>query len=90
TPHRHHQRRGLPGAVYICTMPQFRGICGWVMPSSECHIPGTGTQAPQSIGPDPGGFCVLYEKADCTGNQVKQLQFPGQESNLPEFGGIKC
>ncbi|KAF2476642.1 uncharacterized protein BDR25DRAFT_375650 [Lindgomyces ingoldianus] len=83
-------KRGLPGAVYICTERNFAGECGWVMPSTNCHIPGTGDDTPRSIGPDPGGFCILYEKATCKGNQVLTLRFPGADSAIPEFGGMKC
>lgn len=46
--------------------------------------------APESIGPDPGGFCVLYGNAKCDGNQLKTLRFPGVGSGLPAFQGIKC
>ena len=60
------------------------------MPSNECRIPGTGDGAPESIGPDPGGFCILYEKATCEGDQVATLRFPGLGSGLPTFGGLKC
>ncbi|KAF2254497.1 hypothetical protein BU26DRAFT_400349, partial [Trematosphaeria pertusa] len=84
------QRRGLPGAVYICTDRNFRGDCAWIMPDNQCHIPGTGANAPKSIGPDPGGSCVLFKKADCTGNQVLTLRFPGLDWAIPEFGGLKC
>lgn len=84
------RRRGLPGAVYICTDQNFRGDCSWIMPNNECHIPGTGEFAPESVGPDPGGFCILYEKATCTGNQVDTLRYPGLASNIPTFGGLRC
>lgn len=60
------------------------------MPDNQCHIPGTGANAPKSIGPDPGGSCVLFKKADCTGNQVLTLRFPGLDWAIPEFGGLKC
>ncbi|KAF2877112.1 hypothetical protein BDV95DRAFT_138923 [Massariosphaeria phaeospora] len=83
-------RRGLPGAVYICTSPNFRGDCGWVAPSDSCRIPGTGSKAPQSIGPDPGGYCILYEKATCAGKEVQTVRFPGVGASPPTFGGIKC
>ncbi|KAF2000230.1 hypothetical protein P154DRAFT_492300 [Amniculicola lignicola CBS 123094] len=85
-------KRGLPGAVYICTSPNFTGDCGWIMPSSAatCHIPGTGSQAPQSIGPDPGGVCTLYSSFECSGSIVATLKFPGLSSNLPTFGSLKC
>ncbi|PVI03413.1 hypothetical protein DM02DRAFT_258571 [Periconia macrospinosa] len=87
---RHLHRRGLPGAVYICTDANFRGHCAWTMPESRCHIPGTGDNAPESIGPDPDGFCVLFESTNCDGNQIRTLRFPGIESAVPEFGSIQC
>lgn len=84
------RRRGLPGAVYVCTDQNFRGDCSWIMPSTRCHIPGTANQAPESIGPDPGGFCILFQKADCTGNQIQTLRYPGLGSGIPTFGALKC
>lgn len=83
-------RRGLPGAVYICTDQNFSGDCAWQMPSTQCRIPGTGKFAPESIGPDPEGFSVLYTSSSCTGDQVKVVRFPGISSGLPVFGGLKC
>ncbi|KAF2643259.1 hypothetical protein P280DRAFT_248272 [Massarina eburnea CBS 473.64] len=83
-------RRGLPGAVYICTQENFRGDCAWIMPDNECHIPGTGNNSPESVGPDPGGYCVLWQKATCSGNQIATLKFPGLDTKVPDFGGIKC
>ncbi|CAI6335984.1 unnamed protein product [Periconia digitata] len=86
----HIRRRGLPGAVYVCTRQNFRGDCAWIMPDNKCHIPGTGDNSPESIGPDPDGFCVLFESTTCDGNQIATLRFPGIEDQVPEFGGIQC
>ncbi|KAF1958900.1 hypothetical protein CC80DRAFT_21895 [Byssothecium circinans] len=83
-------RRGLPGAVYICTRENFRGDCAWTMPDNKCHIPGTGDNSPESVGPDPGGYCILWEKATCSGNQIATLRFPGLATQVPDFGGIRC
>jgi hypothetical protein len=83
-------KRGLPGAVYICTDQNFSGDCAWQMPSTQCRIPGTGDLAPESIGPDPGGFCITYVSSTCTGDQVSVIRFPGISSGLPGFGGLKC
>ncbi|KAJ4357303.1 uncharacterized protein N0V89_001878 [Didymosphaeria variabile] len=83
-------RRGLPGAVYICTGDNFRGSCAWTAPSTQCHIAGTGDDSPRSIGPDENGSCILFENAQCTGNQVKTLRFPGQATNMPTFMSLKC
>ncbi|KAF2794117.1 hypothetical protein K505DRAFT_30785 [Melanomma pulvis-pyrius CBS 109.77] len=88
-PTTHLERRGLPGAVYICTDQNFAGDCAWQMPSSQCRIPGTGNFAPESIGPDPGGFCILYSTAVCT-SQIKTIRFPGISAGLPDFGGLRC
>ncbi|KAK7189331.1 hypothetical protein DPSP01_012372 [Paraphaeosphaeria sporulosa] len=84
------RKRGLPGAVYICTSDNFRGDCAWTAPNNRCHIAGTGNNSARSIGPDEDGFCVLFEKATCTGTQVKTLRFPGQASNMPTFMSLKC
>jgi hypothetical protein len=84
------RKRGLPGAVYICTSDNFRGACAWTAPNSRCHIAGTGNNSARSIGPDEDGFCVLFEKATCTGAQVKTLRYPGQASDMPAFMSLKC
>jgi len=86
----HLQRRGLPGAVYICTGPNFWGNCAWQGPSNSCRIIGTGAMAPESVGPDPGGFCQLYSNSGCSGNPVRSLRFPGAAGGLPHFQSIKC
>jgi hypothetical protein len=83
-------RRGLPGAVYICTDQNFRGHCSWIAPNTDCHIPGTGEFGPESIGPDPDGYCILFEKATCTGKQIETLKYPGRASGMPTFMGLKC
>jgi hypothetical protein len=83
-------RRGLPGAVYICTDQNFRGDCSWIAPNNDCHIIGTGEFAPESIGPDPDGFCIFYEKATCTGRQIETIRYPGRASEMPAFMGLKC
>ncbi|KAF2110443.1 hypothetical protein BDV96DRAFT_500975 [Lophiotrema nucula] len=85
-----HQKRGLPGAVYTCTDQNFSGDCGWIRPSTDCHIAGTGNFALESIGPDPGGYCILYQNMKCDGTQVKNLQFPGLSSGIPTFGSLAC
>jgi hypothetical protein len=83
-------KRGLPGAVYICTDQNFSGNCAWQLPSSQCRIAGTGKFAPESIGPDPGGFCVLYFGSSCEGFQARVIRFPGISSGLPPFKSLKC
>lgn len=88
-PHRL-RKRGLPGAVYICTEENFRGDCAWTSPNNRCHIAGTGNFSARSIGPDENGFCILFEKATCTGNQITTLRFPGLATNMPAFMSLKC
>ncbi|KAH7402797.1 hypothetical protein BKA66DRAFT_449535 [Pyrenochaeta sp. MPI-SDFR-AT-0127] len=85
-------RRGLPGAVYTCTSTDFRGNCQWTAPPTRCIQPGPASLGAgiQSLGPDPGGFCTLYEKFDCTGSEVQTVRFPGISSGLPQFGAFRC
>ncbi|KAH6620233.1 hypothetical protein C7974DRAFT_228674 [Boeremia exigua] len=78
------QRRGLPGAVYTCTGENFSGDCGWSLPTTNCRI-----ATAKSIGPDPGGYCTLYRKFDCT-DSVRTLRFPGASSDLPKYMSFKC
>lgn len=78
------QKRGLPGAVYTCTGENFSGDCGWSLPTTNCRIANA-----KSIGPDPGGYCTLYKKFDCT-DSVRTLRFPGASSALPEYMSFKC
>ena len=85
------QQVGLPGAVYICTGKNFQGDCGWNQPSTECRIVGTGTQAPNSIGPDPGGFCELFDTADCSGQPLSTIRFPGSGEGFDGVvAGLRC
>ncbi|KAJ4413234.1 hypothetical protein N0V91_000208 [Didymella pomorum] len=78
------QRRGLPGAVYVCNEDNFGGDCGWSLPSTNCRI-----ASAKSIGPDPGGYCTLYKNFDCT-DSVRTLRFPGVSSGLPDYQSFKC
>ena len=88
--HLHLSARGLPGAVYICTGSNFSGNCGWITPSLDCHLLGTGSTAPGSIGPDSGGACVFYPDTECKGMPIETLRFPGS-SDLPKSAqSLKC
>lgn len=78
------QRRGLPGAVYTCDEDNFSGDCAWSLPSTNCRI-----ATAKSIGPDPGGYCTLYKRFDCT-ESVRTLRFPGVSSGLPAYMSFKC
>ncbi|KAF1841568.1 uncharacterized protein K460DRAFT_318680 [Cucurbitaria berberidis CBS 394.84] len=86
------ERRGLPGAVYTCTRADFRGDCQWTAPTTQCRQQGPTSLGLglESFGPDPSTSCILYEKFDCTGNQVQTVRFPGISSGLPQFGAFRC
>ena len=77
-------RRGLPGAVYTCAGENFSEGCAWSLPTTNCRI-----ATAKSIGPDPGGYCTLYKKFDCT-ESVRTLRFPGASTRLPEYMSFKC
>lgn len=84
------QRRGLPGAVYICDGMDFRGNCQWNAPSDRCIIQGPAGSGVVSMGPDPDGKCILFEKSDCTGQVVETVRFPGYVGGLPTFASFRC
>jgi hypothetical protein len=84
------QRRGLPGAVYICDGMDFRGNCQWNAPSDRCIIQGPAGSGVVSMGPDPEGKCNLFEKSDCTGQKVETVFFPGYVGGLPTFASFRC
>jgi hypothetical protein len=84
------QRRGLAGAVYTCDTADFRGNCQWNAPSNRCMIQGPVGVGIVSMGPDPDGSCILYEKFDCTGKEIRTLRFPGIAGGLPEFAAFRC
>lgn len=65
---------GNPGAVYTCTGPHFRGTCSYRLPNDEYFVPDT---APQSIEPDKGGYCVLFEDRECKGDMVRDGKADG-------------
>jgi hypothetical protein len=83
-------RRGLPGAIYTCDKQDFRGNCQWSAPSDRCIIQGPAGSGVVSIGPDPDGSCILYEKFDCTGNEIQTVRFPGIAVGIPTFAAFKC
>ncbi|KAL6703793.1 hypothetical protein ACN47E_009092 [Coniothyrium glycines] len=84
------QRRGLPGAVYTCDEPNFRGNCQWSEPATRCAQQGPKGKGVESFGPDPGGFCTLYERFDCSGREIQTVRFPGIQSSIPDFGSFRC
>lgn len=82
-------RRGLPGAYYTCTKPNFSGQCSWTQPNGDCHIQGS-PNGITSLGPDEGTLCMLYSGADCKGSPVMSVRFPGVATGLPQFGSFNC
>jgi hypothetical protein len=84
------QRRGLAGAVYTCDSQDFRGNCQWNAPSDRCMIQGPAGSGILSMGPDPDGSCILYEKFDCTGKEIRTVRFPGIAGGMEAFASFKC
>ncbi|PVI04441.1 hypothetical protein DM02DRAFT_177316 [Periconia macrospinosa] len=84
------QGRGLAGAVYVCTQPNFKGKCTWYPPSSQCYLSGAGS-APASLGPDEGGSCTLYAGLACQDDTfISNVVYPGISHDLRKFGSLKC
>jgi hypothetical protein len=71
---------GTPGGVYLCPYPNFQQgtkctpnqTCTWHAPKTppECINVANLAAPPRSIGPDKGGYCVLYADKDCQGKVV--------------------
>lgn len=61
-------RRGLPGGLYLCSEPDWRGSCKWYHPdkTAKC-ITLTGPEA-HTFGPDSGGYCRIFTGPKCEGN----------------------
>jgi hypothetical protein len=56
----------LPGGVYMCSGKDFtpgKGNCTWYPPSEECRY--SINYVPQSVGPDPSGYCRFYNDFNC-------------------------
>jgi hypothetical protein len=49
---------GNPGAVYVCTGPDFTESCHYY----DCF---TMSETVRSIGPDQGSYCVLFTTSNC-------------------------
>lgn len=58
---------GNPGAVYTCSGPNFSGNCIYGMPDDACFKL---TEPLKSIGPDMGGYCVIFDDSECNGNII--------------------
>ena len=58
---------GNPGAVYYCSNARFGGDCVYRPANDDCFAP---PDAPVSIGPDKGGYCVLFEDRECKGSII--------------------
>jgi hypothetical protein len=59
---------GNPGAVYTCSGSNFSGNCNYRMPNDTCF---TLTEKLQSIGPDMGSYCVIFDDSKCEGNLIQ-------------------
>ena len=67
---------GAPGGVYLCPRPNFQSFpekqCEWRPPTNECYnFVGYLNLQPTAIGPDPGGYCLLYQGKDCKGSPLR-------------------
>ncbi|KAH6615135.1 hypothetical protein C7974DRAFT_59856 [Boeremia exigua] len=94
-------KSGNPGAVYYCRTRNFNnavaGDCIYHLPDPKnaCF---TTPFAVQSIGPDKGGYCVLFEDKECLGSvitleDINRVVCPGVKkwpSNLPKAGSMAC
>jgi hypothetical protein len=90
---------GKPGAVYYCSNTNFGGDCIYRPANDDCFAP---PSAPMSIGPDKGGYCVLFEDCECKGsiinydaaNQgVNRVTCPGIKSwaeGMVKVGSMRC
>ncbi|KAF1938835.1 hypothetical protein EJ02DRAFT_436812 [Clathrospora elynae] len=62
---------GLPGGVYMCPLPRFKSSatkkCQWFLPNpNQCYQWGQDVGSrPQSVGPDPGGYCMVFADTEC-------------------------
>lgn len=82
---------GRPGGVYICPGPNFTPTatqqCKWWPPPAAADETvcisykkelGLDLSRPQSIGPDPGGYCLLYQEPDCKNGAQAHIITNGQ------------
>lgn len=60
---------GNPGAVYVCTGPNFTGTCNCYTPTKPSDG-FTTKETVKSIGPDKGAYCVLFTSNDCQGGFI--------------------
>jgi hypothetical protein len=63
---------GNPGSVYYCSNPNFTGDCAYRLANDDCFVPSGGSMngTPMSIGPDKGGYCVMFEDRECKGSII--------------------
>ncbi|KAF2633149.1 hypothetical protein BU25DRAFT_103 [Macroventuria anomochaeta] len=90
---------GNPGAVFYCSNANFDGDCVYRAANDACFAP---PRAPQSIGPDKEGYCVLFEDRECKGSIIRfdpenlglnRVTCPGIKTwpeNLPKVGSMRC
>jgi hypothetical protein len=61
---------GIPGAAYHCPQANFQPSdtekCNWIKPETCVSYSGKAHTA-MSLGPDPGGYCVLFHEENCQG-----------------------
>ncbi|KAI4651137.1 uncharacterized protein J4E79_009336 [Alternaria viburni] len=91
---------GRPGGVYICPGPNFTPsatqTCKWWPPPAAADETvcisyqkeiGHALSRPQSIGPDPGGYCLLYQEPDCKNGAQAHIVTNGQTYNVGRIRG---
>jgi hypothetical protein len=54
---------GKSGGYQVCTERGFQGECEWYAPSDTCW---SFVSVARSIRPDLGGYCRMYDGAECT------------------------
>jgi hypothetical protein len=67
--------KGLPGGFWFCNQPNWEGQCKWIPPFEGCMTLAFNSldERPNSIGPDWGGYCILYRDQGCIGDIVEAV-----------------
>ncbi|KAF2686180.1 hypothetical protein K458DRAFT_486213 [Lentithecium fluviatile CBS 122367] len=82
--------RGLPGGVYLCSKPNFKGKCTWHDPSESAKCISLFDKRIRSIGPDERTLCEVFVTKNCHVRRPKGVSWPGENLGLPGFMSIKC
>lgn len=85
-------RIGVPGGLYLCAGPRWTQCQAWMPPveAGRCHELAAGSVV-GSLGPDPGGYCVLYWGYGCEAKTAfKVVVFPGVAEKLERFASWRC